>query len=119
MRTESFKQSRRTSGGACHGSAVRSTCTALLCAALMSTSGLAAAGERSAKRGATETYMGIVHMVPRGGVGTWQIGSRTFQTDSFTEVDAYRYKAAPGSCALVVQRSSRVTQIVMQAPSAC
>jgi hypothetical protein len=66
-----------------------------------------------------EQFFGIIHVMPHGKAGTWQIGVHTLSSDEFTEIDAYREPLNIGACARVVMRHDVATQIVTVAMDHC
>jgi hypothetical protein len=58
-----------------------------------------------------EKFYGIVHLVPHNLIGTWLIGSRTINSDQFTEFFAFGGSLTIGSCAGVVAQGERAMKI--------
>ena len=94
---------------------MNATCKHLSIALLAAITAVSSAAEQKAKKKPGQQYeqfTGIVHRVPPGGVGLWMIGSRTFESDSFTTINDFEASATAGNCAVVVLRMSRAVQIV-------
>lgn len=85
--------------------------------------GVASAEERSMKKGQKEVFVGVIHKVPVNGVGFWQIGSHTFESDLHTQLDSHFDAIGEpinvGTCAKVELSGMRARRIEILPPHAC
>jgi hypothetical protein len=92
---------------------MNATCKYLSVALLAAVAAVSSAAETAKKVNQYERITGVIHRVPDNGVGMWMVGSRTFESDSFTTINTFEASMRAGNCAVVLLRNSRAVQIVL------